>query len=188
MNKQLSMFVIAVLLLVAITAIVLGLMVDPSNPISWGLIVVLLLSPYIHKKIMAGRYVQWKDEYSVGIEVIDNDHKRLLNLINQLETAAHYQTDATFEKEALDALVDYTKTHFTREEGLMEQYDYPQFEVHKKEHETMIAAVNEYLAAYERDRQGTIESMINFLRDWLIKHINGSDQGYSQHLLDRGVK
>lgn len=188
MNKQWSMFGLALLLLVIITAILLGFMVSIYNPVSWGLIIVLALVPYIHKRIVANRFVEWHDSYSVGIEAIDNDHKKLLNLINQLQTAAHYRTDAQYEREAFDALVDYTKTHFKREEELMETHGYPTYAEHKREHEAMIARVDELMRRYDDKPQDAIEEAVQFLKKWLVGHINGTDQGYSQFLRDRGVR
>lgn len=187
MNKQWSMFGLALLLLVIITVILLGFMVSILNPVSWGLIVLLALVPYIHKRIVANRFVEWHDSYSVGIEAIDNDHKKLLNLINQLQTAAHYQTDPQYEREAFDALVDYTKTHFKREEDLMQAHGYPTYAGHKAEHEAMIAKVNEMLQNYHAKPHDTIEEAVQYLKKWLVGHINGTDQGYSQFLRDKGV-
>lgn len=188
MNKQWSMFGVALLLLVIITAILLGFMVDIFNPVSWGLIALLVIIPFVHKRIVARRFVEWRDEYSVGIESIDNDHKRLLSLINQLQTAAHYQTGKEFEREAFDALVDYTKHHFKREEALMETHGYPGFNAHKAEHVAMIAKVDAMLDEYKRKPQATIEQAVQFLKSWLIRHINGTDQAYSQFLRDKGVR
>ena len=96
MSKQLSAFLLGILLLVMITAIILGFMVDVFNPVSWGLIILLFLFPILHKKIVAQRFVEWHDKYSVGISSIDKQHKRLLNLINQLQTAAHFHTEEAF--------------------------------------------------------------------------------------------
>lgn len=188
MNKQWSMFGLALLLLIVITVILLGFMVSIYNPVSWGLIIVLALVPYIHKRIVANRFLEWQASYSVGIEAIDNDHKKLLNLINQLQTAAHYQTDPQYEREAFDALVDYTKTHFRREEELMETHGYPSYVAHKGEHTAMIAKVDELMRRYNDNPQDTIEEAVQFLKKWLLNHINGTDQGYSQFLRDKGVK
>jgi hemerythrin len=188
MNKQWSMFGLALLLLVIITAILLGFMVDIFNPVSWVLIVLLALIPYIHRRMVARRFVEWRDEYSVGIESIDNDHKRLLNLINQLQTATHYQTGQQFEQEALDAVVDYTKYHFKREEDLMETHGYPDFEPHKAQHREMIGRVNEMLEDYRHNPQEGLEETVQFLKKWLIGHINGTDQAYSEFLRARGVR
>lgn len=188
LNKQWSMFGVSLLLLTAITAILLGFMVDILNPVSWGLLALLLIVPYVHKRIVSRRFVEWKDDYSVGIEVIDNDHKRLLNLINQFQTAAHYQTGREFEREAFDALIDYTKQHFKREEELMETHGYPTYREHKAEHVKMIAKVDAMLEEYKRRPQQTVEEAVQFLKTWLIGHINGTDKQYSQFLRDKGVR
>ena len=188
LNKQWSMFGVSLLLLTAITAILLGFMVDILNPVSWGLLALLLIVPYVHKRIVSRRFVEWKDDYSVGIEVIDNDHKRLLNLINQFQTAAHYQTGREFEREAFDALIDYTKQYFKREEELMETHGYPTYHEHKAEHVKMIAKVDAMLEEYKRHPQQTVEEAVQFLKTWLIGHINGTDKQYSQFLRDKGVR
>lgn len=188
MNKQWSMFGLALLLLVIITAILLGFMVSIYNPISWALLLLLVMVPYIHKRVVARRFVEWHAEYSVGIEALDNDHKRLLNLINQLQTAAHYQTDPHCEREAFAALVDYTKTHFAREEELMEANGYPALAEHRNEHAAMIAKVDDLLNRYEIKPQETIEEAVQFLKKWLLGHINGTDQKYSGFLRDKGVR
>lgn len=188
MNKQLSMFILSIVLLVMIIAIILGLMVDATHPIPWLMAALLVAIPFIHKRMVGQRFVEWSDDYSVGIQVIDEDHKRLLHLINNLQTAAHYHTDETFVKEAMDELVDYTKTHFKREEDLMEENGYPDFEAHKAEHEAMIAKVGETLKAFEQNQDSAIEDAVQYLKTWLINHINGSDQGYSGFLRDKGVR
>ena len=115
-------------------------------------------------------------------------HKKLLSLINSLQTAVDFSTGELFEREALDELVDYTKSHFSYEEGLMEQNAYPEFEAHKKQHQQMIARVEEVLAEYQQDKDSAMKNAVVFLRGWLIKHINGTDKQYSSFLIEKGVK
>jgi hemerythrin len=188
MNNKARMFGVAVLILTLVTAAILGLVSSPGNPLTWLLIAVLVLLPLIHRKLTARRYVEWKDEYSVGIDSIDQQHRKLLNLINNLQTAVDHSTGEAFEREALDELVDYTRTHFSYEEGLMEQNDYPGFAEHCVEHQRMIAQVESVLAEYQQDQETAMQNAIDFLKDWLIKHINGTDQQYSQFLIDKGVR
>ena len=187
-NKQLCMFGVSFLILTLITAVILGLIAAPGSPITWLLIVSLLIIPYLIKKISAKQFVEWKDEYSVGLESIDNQHKKLLNLINQLQTAVDFSTGEEFEREALDALVDYTKTHFTYEEGLMKDNGYPDYEPHKAQHEKMIKHVETVLSDYEKDQDTAMSNATAFLKDWLITHINGTDKLYSEYLIGKGVK
>jgi hemerythrin-like metal-binding protein len=134
------------------------------------------------------KYLDWKDEYCVGIDSIDQQHRKLVNLINQLQTAVDYSTGEEFEREALDELVNYTKTHFSYEEGLMSDNGYPDFEPHKAVHEKMIKKVEEVLAEYEQDHDTAMSNAVEFLRDWLINHINGTDKEYSSFLIGKGVK
>jgi hemerythrin-like metal-binding protein len=182
------MFGVSLLILTLVVAVVLGLLAGPSSPLTWILIAILVAIPFVHKKVAANQYIEWKDEYSVGIDSIDQQHKKLLNLINQLQTAVDYSTGEQFEREALDELVDYTKTHFTYEEGLMRDNDYPDFEAHKRQHVVMFDKVREVLADYEKDHDTAMANAAEFLKDWLIKHINGTDKQYSSYLISKGVK
>jgi len=122
MNNKTQMFGVALLILMFVTAAILGLIAGPTSLLAWLLIAILVSIPFIHRKLTARQYVKWKDEYSVGIESIDKQHKKLLGLINSLQTAVYFSTGEEFEQQALDELVDYTKTHFSYEEGLMEQH------------------------------------------------------------------
>ncbi len=187
-NKKMCMFGVSLLILTLIVAAILGLLAGPDSPITWLLIAILVIIPFIHRKMASDQFVEWKDEYSVGIDSIDQQHKKLLNLINQLQTAVDYSTGEQFEREALDELVDYTKTHFTYEEGLMRDNDYPDFEPHKAQHEKMFEKVREVLAEYEQDQDTAMANAAEYLKDWLINHINGTDKEYSSYLIGKGVK
>ena len=188
MNQNVRMFGVALLILTLILAVILGLMAGPTSPVTWILVALLVAIPFINKKLVAKNYVEWKDEYSVGIDSIDLQHKKLLGLINQLQTAVNHSTGEAFEHEVLDALVDYTKTHFTYEEGLLVQNDYPDYGPHKAQHEEMIKEVEQVLAGYKNDPDAAMEEAVDYLKNWLINHINGTDKKYSSFLIDKGVK
>lgn len=187
-NKRLCMFGVSLILLTLIVAAILGLLAGPDSPITWILIAILLAIPFIYRKMAATKFVEWKDDYSVGIDSIDQQHKKLLNLINQLQTAVDYSTGEEFERDALDELVDYTRTHFNYEEGLMRDNNYPDFEPHKVQHEKMFKKVGEVLAEYEQDQDTAMANAAEYLKDWLINHINGTDKEYSSYLIGKGVK
>jgi hemerythrin len=187
-NKKMCMFGVALLILTLIVAVILGLLIGPGSPLTWALIAILVVIPLVHRKMASKQFVEWKDSYSVGIDSIDQQHKKLLSLINQLQTAVDYSTGEQFEREALDELVDYTKTHFTYEEGLMRDNDYPDFVAHKAQHEKMFKKVGEVLAEYEQDHDTAMANAAQYLKDWLIHHINGTDKEYSSYLIGKGVK
>ncbi|MDH5613304.1 MAG: bacteriohemerythrin [Gammaproteobacteria bacterium] len=188
MNQNASMFGISLIILTLIVAVILGFMAGPTSPLTWLLLIVLIAIPFLYRKFAAKDFLPWKDEYSVGIESIDQQHKKLINLINQLQTAVKYSTGEEFEREALDELVNYTKTHFTYEEGIMEQNGYPGFESHKSQHVRMIKKVEEVLAEYENEPDSAMSNAVNYLKEWLINHINGTDKEYSSFLIGKGVK
>ena len=188
MKQNLGMFGVALIILTLIVAIILGFMAGPTSPLTWILVVVLVAIPFVHRKLSNKKFITWKDEYSVGLDSIDQQHKKLINLINQLQTAVDYSTGEEFEREALDELVKYTKTHFTFEEGLMEDNGYPDFIPHKAQHEKMIKEVEAVLAEYEENHDLAMEHGSEYLKNWLINHINGTDKEYSSFLIDKGVK
>ncbi len=187
MFRALGTFGMVLLTVAAIVMVGLGFLMGPAHPLPWIMLIIVIAIPFVHNKMVGGRYLVWKDEYSVGIEEMDNDHKKLLNLINQLQTAVHYYTGKEFEEKALDELVDYTKTHFKKEEKLLEDNGYADLEAHKVQHEEFIAKVNEFLEQYKKDSEVTVIDTLEFLKDWLIKHINGTDKEYGKILNQKGI-
>lgn len=187
MRKRLQTFGLSLFIVLAFVVIGIGFLFGIDNPVPWIMIALLVALPFIHKRLSARHFVSWDDSYSVDIEAIDRDHKKLLTLINHVQTAVYYSTGETFERQALKELVDYTKDHFEREEALMRDNGYPNYEPHKKQHEEMIAKVREYCAAYEKDREGTINDLSDFLKGWLIEHTQGTDRKYVPYLHDKGV-
>lgn len=184
-TKGFSMFVLAILILALLIMIVLGFMLGFTHPLPWILIAVLVAIPWVHDKIVSRRFVKWDDSMSVGNEEIDKDHKKLLGMINQLQTAAHYQTDADLAGEIMDELVAYTRYHFEREEGLMQKHHYTGYDAHKSQHDAMIKQISRFYDEYRFDQTRTIESLALYLKTWLVNHINGSDQEYVPFLKDK---
>jgi hemerythrin len=181
------MFLLSILILALLVMIVLGFMLGFNHPLPWILIIVLAIIPVIHDRIVARRFIKWTDKLSVGIDIIDTDHKKLLGMINQLQTAAHYQTDESLIESTLNDLIDYTKYHFSREEKLMLKNNYPDFETHKKQHDAMIKQVTKFINEYRIDKTRTIDNVILYLKTWLINHIHGSDQEYAPFIKDSNI-
>ena len=193
MVRNLIMLGMAILVVSLIALIIIGFLSGISNPLPWISMAILVVVILTHNKIVKNKYLEWNDRYSVGIESIDNDHKKLIHLINNLQTAIDYKTNNEFEKQTLDEVIDYTKYHFAREEDLMEKNGYSDFVAHKAQHAKMIAKVTEFVQIYEMDesegiKSGAIESLLMYLKSWLINHINGTDQEYSEYLISKGVK
>jgi len=187
MNKRIRALLLAATIGLIIVAIFLGFLTSLTNPVSWILIGVLAIIPFVYNKRADKNLLVWQEQYSVGVKVLDDDHKKLIDLLNQFKTAYDYHTSEAFEKEALEALVDYTKFHFAREEKLLEQNNYPDFAAHKLQHQKMIAEVEHFVQKYHEQGHDALAEVGDFLSAWLINHINGTDRQYSQHLNDHGI-
>jgi len=188
MKKHSKALLYAAIIGLIIVAIFLGFLSGLNNPVSWILILVLFLIPFVYNKTKTDTQLKWKEEYSVGIEVLDLDHKKLINLLNQFNTAYDYAMSEEFEHQALNDLIDYTKYHFEREEEIMIDNDYPGFDEHKKQHQAMIAQISHIQDKYNEKGHEVFEEVCEFLTNWLIKHINGTDQKYASHLIEKGYK
>lgn len=180
MNKSMKMILVTLLMgslfiSVILTFTALGF----AHPVPWLLAASLLIIPILLKKSEKANFAVWKDEYSVGIDVLDDDHRKLLNLINKFQTAVQYKTGEDFEKEALTEVIAYTKYHFEREEKMMEEAGYDDLEAHKKLHQTMITKIDEFMLEYEKQGHTALEEVADYLQSWLVGHINGTDQEYS---------
>lgn len=132
--------------------------------------------------------IEWNDSFSVKIDSIDEQHKKLVDLLNSLNEEMVQGTGQNALKKILGDVVAYTQYHFKYEEDLMEETEYPDFEVHCCEH---IELINRTLTLYSKlgngDYRLTIETM-QFLRDWLNNHIMVMDMKYSQLMIDKGIK
>jgi len=188
MTKRFKALIYAAVVGLIIVAIFLGFLSGFANPVPWVLIAVLVLITFAYNKSKKTNEIVWKDEYSVGVKVLDQDHQKLLHLLNQFNTAYDYAMSEQFERQTLKELTDYTQYHFTREEQLMEDNEYPDLEAHKAQHKIMIEEITRLEKKYHELGHDAFEEVSQFLTNWLIKHINGTDKQYTQHLNSRGVK
>jgi len=121
--------------------------------------------------------IEWTDDLSTGIPVIDSQHQRIVAYINKLD---HAQNNHSREEvaEVLDELVDYTLSHFAFEESLMEDAEYTFINAHKKVHQLFVKRVAGYVQRFKMGEQ-IEEELMHTLRAWLINHIKNDDQDYA---------
>lgn len=129
----------------------------------------------------------WKDEYSVGIKKFDDQHKRIVGYLNELYEAMNKGKGKEALGEVLKGLLEYTRTHFLAEESLMKMYNYPGYEEHRAKHEKMTLHVIGLVKKYESGEITSPIQITNFLKDWLGKHIMGTDNAYGPFLKSKGV-
>jgi len=133
--------------------------------------------------------IVWSEELSVGIDSIDQQHKILIGLINDLNTAmAKGEANETIG-DILLRLSEYTVHHFSYEEELFEQYDYPNSAKHKCHHCELIDQISALKERFETELSGSVAlEIMQFLKNWLTNHIMKTDKAYSEFLISKGVK
>jgi hemerythrin-like metal-binding protein len=133
-------------------------------------------------------FFSWQDNFAFGVESIDNDHQKLVALIDELYTAMSQGKGKTIIDEVVNELVNYTKTHFRREEFFMKSTAYPAFDAHKKAHDNFVARVTEYHQMILAGKDNITVEVLSFLRDWLSHHILNVDKATVPHLKKYGIK
>ena len=124
--------------------------------------------------------VSWSDSLSVGIEFIDNQHKHLIGLTNELYQACKLggNTLDTVFKTTMHRVSDYVHLHFAAEQKLFTMINYPDSAEHKKEHDSLIYKVIKTLKEYGSDKSFVPMDFVVYLKDWIVVHIANSDQKY----------
>jgi len=129
--------------------------------------------------------IQWKDTYNIGFKIIDDQHKKLVSIINDLyEAQNHGQLQGAISK-ALENLADYTVYHFSEEKKLFALYEYPKTAEHLAEHDYFVNKVKGFQQELSRGNIVLSLKTIDFLKDWTIEHILGSDKEFSEFVKQR---
>lgn len=129
----------------------------------------------------------WNQGMSVGVRVLDEDHKKLIAMINELHASMMEGHSNEVVGGVLRRLANYTVEHFQREEKFFAETGYPNAAAHKREHEKLKAQVMAEIQKFQAGTVGLGMETLNFLRDWLKHHIQESDKAYSAHLNSHGV-
>jgi hemerythrin len=133
-------------------------------------------------------YFEWKNEYSVKIARIDEEHQMLVGFLNELYESMKAGKGNETLKDVLGKLIQYTQNHFVTEENLMKRYNYPDYEIHRLKHQKMTEHVMKLKYQFDTGQISSPIQITNFLKDWLSKHIMGTDQSYSPFLSLNGVQ
>ncbi len=123
--------------------------------------------------------IEWRDKMSVDGGPIDEDHRHLIEIINQLEREAPYFTTSEDALEILHTLKFYCKTHFKREEDLQLHSSYTFHDAHAKEHKDLLHTLNHIIeetrTCDDKDIKKIGAEMAELLKNWLINHVLNSD-------------
>jgi hemerythrin-like metal-binding protein len=120
-------------------------------------------------------FFEWTDKLAIGVELIDSEHKILIAAIDDFYNAVHKGDDEAATRKAVAHLVYYVKTHFSDEEALMEEHNYPQLAHHRKIHEMLTEKVAHYADKLQKKQKIHSLDMAIFLKGWLENHIAETD-------------
>ena len=133
--------------------------------------------------------MEWNESMSVGVAQFDDDHKKLIVLINELFDAVQAGRGRQALGGVLDELIEYTKTHFCHEEYQLRTLGFPGYEDHKKEHDALAARALDIQRKYHAGATSMLSmELMNFLKSWLVHHIQGIDSLYVAFVAERGLR
>lgn len=128
----------------------------------------------------------WNNQLNLGVKSIDEQHKWLVHLTNNLRSAIASGVDNDILLEICHELVDYTDYHFRDEEQLMIEHEYDGLASQRKSHKHIRDEIHGFLERLESGETVAAESLLETLRKWLVSHVAHSDMKLAQHIRSQG--
>jgi hemerythrin len=131
---------------------------------------------------------EWNEDMSVGIGVLDEDHRKVFEMINELQEAIKAGHKRDVLEAVLDRLMEYTLTHLAREEEMLAQAGYRGLIEHQAQHSRMIQRIKDMRSRFTEGSVAMLSlELRNFLQEWWILHIQGTDKKYGLFLNSHGI-
>ena len=132
-------------------------------------------------------FINWDETLSVKINSIDNEHKKLIELINDFYENVKNRSNNEIISNLIREMKEYTLYHFKTEERYMIQFNYDAYDDHKREHDLFVSKVADLEERFNNGKAIISFEITSFLKDWLKEHIKGTDQKYIEFFLKNGV-
>ena len=130
----------------------------------------------------------WNHACTVGVRAMDDQHGILMDTTNELRLAVVRGSGREQVSEVLDRLIEFTRMHFSSEEKLMDQYQFPGREEHHTEHQRILAQILQSSHRVQHGEQIQMRPLLRFLRESYTEHIESMDREYGPWLNERGVQ
>lgn len=131
--------------------------------------------------------LEWNDELSVFVGEIDDQHKKCVEMVNELYDSMRQESSAETLLKIVDDMKNYTEFHFTTEEKFMDQYEFSGLQEHKQEHKEFIEKVVQVEQDCSSGKSSLDMEVLNFLSNWLVTHINDTDKKMGEFLASKGL-
>ena len=132
--------------------------------------------------------INWKNDFSVGVDSLNAQHKKLLAMINRLIKEQKKLTDPKMIAELLTEMTDYAQEHFHAEEYLMTEYGYQENEKQIQDHKLFIEKTRSFYSKTEIGPNILSTALLDYLSKWLINHILTEDMKYKEFFKSKGVQ
>lgn len=132
--------------------------------------------------------ISWNEKYSVKVSSIDKQHQKLFDLINEFYDNLSNNSNNDLILNLVTGMGSYVDMHFKTEEKYMQEFNYPGFELHKKEHDAFIAKVKDFEDLIRKGVTIVSFEITSFLKDWIKKHILCTDMQYSEFFTKNGIR
>jgi hemerythrin len=134
--------------------------------------------------------VIWDDKYATGIQLIDSQHKELISLTNELFHACLNKNESIegVFKETMRRMVEYVHFHFGAEQEMLQRIKYPDYQEHKKQHDTFVRNVLASVKEYNEGKKLVPNHFVRSLRDWILSHIAHYDKLYAAYIVTQKKK
>jgi hemerythrin-like metal-binding protein len=131
-------------------------------------------------------FLEWSDDYNIGVKEIDNQHRGLFDIISKLFTSRQYEPEGKYYFLTLNKLIEYARIHFATEERYMREAGYSKLAEHKQEHIQFLTEVTKLLHSLEKKEPAVENKILDYLKNWYMTHILGTDRDYQQALRSKG--
>ncbi len=132
--------------------------------------------------------IEWDDKYSVGVSIIDKQHKKLIDIINKAITAKQHNNNPEELSEILYDITIYAFEHFNTEEAYMKKFEYPEYQFHKKGHSDFYIKTLAYSNRGIKGDCQITDDILEYLQQWLVGHIQVTDKEYIKCFRKNGLK
>lgn len=136
---------------------------------------------------MSLSYIQWDAHLTVGVSIIDEQHQKLVGIVNELYDNMKLGKTKDIMGKILGELINYTVYHFQTEENLFKNNNYPDMAAHMKEHSELTKKALDIKAKFENGTLLISVELLDFLKKWLNDHILSTDKKAAKFLNEKGI-
>ncbi len=131
--------------------------------------------------------IEWGDKYCFDISIIDKEHRKFIDIINKAIVAKEHNGDPEEVRELLKEMANFALTHFKTEETYMKEFSYPEYQDHKEEHHDFTMTTIANLRKLNKGDYQITNEILEYLKRWLINHIQDTDKKYVDCFKENGL-